>query len=187
MITDVLMPQMGLEVNEATVLEVLVSRGAQVAEAAPLIELETDKATTEVTAPRAGHVIAIEVAPGDVVQVGAVLARIADEAEESQSEPASVAPRPCRTHARWRRATRHDGLAGAAGAGDGRLRAAPVARRAAQRARRRTGVRDRHGSPGRITLADVERAAAAASPATAPGAHCASSRSAVCVARSRGA
>ncbi|MDX6729417.1 MAG: Biotin-requiring enzyme, partial [Baekduia sp.] len=41
------MPQLGLEVSEATVLAVLVAPGQRVAEGEPLLEMETDKATTE--------------------------------------------------------------------------------------------------------------------------------------------
>src|SRR4051794_33116489 len=75
-IAPVLVPQMGLEVTEATVLEVLVAVGDEVAEGQPLFEIETEKATTEVLAPCAGFVITIEVTPGDDVPVGAVLASV---------------------------------------------------------------------------------------------------------------
>src|SRR3979409_2524445 len=80
-ITAVVMPQMGLEVSEATVLEVLVAVGAQVGQEDPLLETETEKATTEVVAPRAGFVLAVDVEPGEVVPVGATIARIGERAD----------------------------------------------------------------------------------------------------------
>src|SRR5438105_1468898 len=79
--TDVLMPQMGLEVNEATVIAVLVGVGDEVTDGAPLLELETDKATTEVVATQAGFVTVIDVVVGQVVPVGARLAVIGETAD----------------------------------------------------------------------------------------------------------
>src|SRR5258705_4180716 len=80
-ITAVVMPQMGLEVSEATVLEVLVAVGAKVRQEDPLLEIATEKATTQVVAPRAGFVLAIDVQPGQVVLVGGRGARIGNRAD----------------------------------------------------------------------------------------------------------
>jgi pyruvate dehydrogenase E2 component (dihydrolipoamide acetyltransferase) len=133
------MPQMGLEVSEATVLAVLVAPGQEVAEGEPLLEMETDKATTELEAPRAGVVVSIEVGEGDVVAVGAIVAWIADSADE----PAGARP---------------DGDAPAV---PGLLpRAAPVARRAARALGIELTAIGGTGPRGRITLGDVEAAAA---------------------------
>ncbi len=87
MITAVLMPQLGLEVTEATILEIHVSVGQRVDAGEPLIELETDKAITEVEASRGGVVVAIGVSVGGVVPVGAPLIHIADSAEEASRRP----------------------------------------------------------------------------------------------------
>jgi pyruvate dehydrogenase E2 component (dihydrolipoamide acetyltransferase) len=136
--TPVLLPQLGLEVTEGTVNAVLVDVGAEVRRDQPLLELETDKAVTDVVAPEDGVVVSIEVAPGDTVPVGAVLMR----------------------------------LGGAAGIADApRLRVAPVARRAAAKLGIDVATLAGTGPRGRITLYDVERAAAngaAAAPAEAP-------------------
>ena len=52
MITPVVMPQMGLEVSEGVVAAIYVAEGDRVSEGHLLLELETDKALTEVVAPR---------------------------------------------------------------------------------------------------------------------------------------
>ncbi|HEY6760242.1 MAG TPA: dihydrolipoamide acetyltransferase family protein [Baekduia sp.] len=162
MISSVVVPQMGLEVSEATVLEVLVAVGAQVGEDDPLIEVETEKATTEVLAPRAGYVVAVDVEPGQVVPVGAQVARIGDRADEPLEEPlATVAAVP---------APPGVAAAQAPGAVVATLgpRAAPVARRAALRLGVALESVSGSGPRGRITLGDVEAAAAATPVATAP-------------------
>lgn len=161
MITPVLMPQMGLEVSEATVLELLVEPGQEVNAGDALVELETDKATAEVESPRAGHVLAIDVAVGDVVPVGAVLARIADAVDEVPVTDDAEAPK---------NGGRSPGAATPVVVGpdvairqdrilDGpRLRVAPVARRAAARLGIPLESLEGTGPRGRITLRDVEQA-----------------------------
>jgi pyruvate dehydrogenase E2 component (dihydrolipoamide acetyltransferase) len=170
-ITAVVMPQMGLEVSEATVLEVLVAVGAQVRQDDALLEVETEKATTEVIAPRAGFVLAIDVQPGQVVPVGGLVARIGDRADEPLTgAPTEVAPDPGRASAAPPPPP--------AGAGNGstvttapvteRLRAAPIARRAAADLGLALESVTGSGPRGRITLDDVKQAAASAPPTAAP-------------------
>jgi len=152
-ITAVVVPQMGLEVSEATVLELLVTVGTQVGEDDPLLEIETEKATTEVLAPRAGFVLAIDVEPGQVVPVGDQVARIGDHADEPLTGAAAPAPVAAAN--------------GSTATPAARLRAAPVARRAAAKLGVALESVAGSGPRGRITLRDVE-AAAVATPAPAP-------------------
>jgi pyruvate/2-oxoglutarate dehydrogenase complex dihydrolipoamide acyltransferase (E2) component len=176
--TPVLMPQLGLEVNEGIVNELLVEVGAHVVRDQPLMELETDKAITEVVAPADGTVLSIEVAPGDTVAVGAVLMHLASE--EGATPPApSVAPQapsaagngapPAAAAAPAPVAAPSAAAASAAApsapiaapsAGATRLRVAPVARRAAEKLGVDLFALEGTGPRGRITLYDVERAAA---------------------------
>jgi pyruvate dehydrogenase E2 component (dihydrolipoamide acetyltransferase) len=174
--TPVLMPQMGLEVSEATVLELLVEVGQAVAEGDALLVMETEKATAVIEAPRVGYVLALEVAVGDVVAVGAVVARIGDSADE----PLGFAPSAGGDAGATFAGATANGVAPApsapatrdAAASPGpRLRAAPVARRAAAQLGIALGSLAGTGPRGRITLRDVESAAArpaAAPPAAAP-------------------
>jgi len=193
-ITTVVMPQMGLEVTEGTVATIHVAVGAHVTEGDLLVEVDTDKALTDVVAPHAGIVRAVEVGVGDTVPLGATLVLLAgagETAEAGEAESAGSAREAVPEAA----AEPAGGLqeraeAGGPGGGqatvtasrpatasrtaDGRVRAAPVARRAAAQLGVDVEAIEGTGPRGRITLRDVEQAAAngaAASsshPATAP-------------------
>src|SRR3954454_21547401 len=150
------MPQMGLEVTEGIVATIHVARGTRVAEGDLLLELETDKALTDVVAPRDGLVQSIEVEVGDTVELGATLVVLADEEGEEVVATAEAAAA--------------DGLAASSPEpappppppGE-RLLAAPVARRAAERLGIALAEVTGTGPRGRITLKGVESAAAAPS------------------------
>src|SRR6476469_1561360 len=127
------MPQLGLEVTEGTVMSVLVEVGSEVQREQPLMELETDKAVTELLAPCDGVVHALEAGPGDSVPVGGVLLRLVPRAAELLDGAAGVAPPaadPVRIEAA--RGAAVAALSGTAVAEPPRPRVAPVARRAAR-------------------------------------------------------
>jgi pyruvate dehydrogenase E2 component (dihydrolipoamide acetyltransferase) len=146
LITPVVMPQMGLEVTEGTVAALHVTLEATVAEGDVLLELETDKALTEIEAPCAGTVTRIDVEVGETVALGAPLLEISDDSGAGGQEvTAPAADGPARN-------------------GHGRLRAAPVARRVAQELGVDLESVAGTGPRGRITRADVERAAAGSPP-----------------------
>jgi pyruvate dehydrogenase E2 component (dihydrolipoamide acetyltransferase) len=163
-ITDVVVPQGGLEVSEATVLGFRVAVGDSVSEGDPLVEVETDKAMTEIVAPADGVVLSVHVEEGQTVEVGALVIRLgepgaAPEAAEPAAQPSPAAPvaaaaapgRPApapAAHADERR-------------GAHRIRAAPLARRAAEKLGVSLAEVEGTGPRGRITLRDVERAAGA--------------------------
>src|ERR1700750_397899 len=90
------MPQLGLEVSEGRVSELLVSPGARVEHNQPLLELETDKAVTEVVAPSAGTVASIAVGVGDTVAIGA---RLLEPSGAGSEAPRAAPPRPTGSHA----------------------------------------------------------------------------------------
>jgi pyruvate/2-oxoglutarate dehydrogenase complex dihydrolipoamide acyltransferase (E2) component len=98
MVSAVVMPQLGLEVTEGTVVEIHVSPGSSVVRDQTLLELETDKALTEVEAPRAGVVARVEVEVGQTVHVGATLILLADSLDEeiprTPADGADSAPQP---------------------------------------------------------------------------------------------
>jgi pyruvate dehydrogenase E2 component (dihydrolipoamide acetyltransferase) len=73
---DVLIPHLGVSVQEASVTTWLVQVGDEVAEGQPVCEIATDKVDVEVEAPVAGVVSEILVAAGDFAEVGKPLARI---------------------------------------------------------------------------------------------------------------
>jgi len=78
MATDILVPPLGESVTEATVVQWLKQPGEAVGVDEPLVELETDKATVEICAPKAGVLTEIRVAAGEDVEVGAVIGQIDD-------------------------------------------------------------------------------------------------------------
>lgn len=63
-----------------TVQKVFVSAGSRVDAKAPVVLLDAMKMDTYIYAPRGGEVAAVEVAPGDSVQVGDCLIRYRHEA-----------------------------------------------------------------------------------------------------------
>ena len=72
------LPDLGEGLTEAEVVKVLVREGEVVQEDAPLLEVETDKATVEIPSPMSGRVETIHVAPNQTVHVGQVLVSFAD-------------------------------------------------------------------------------------------------------------
>ena len=90
MATNVIMPQMGESVVEGTVARWLKQEGEAVAEYEPLLEVETDKVTSEVTAIAAGTLLRIYVGEGRTVQAGAVLAVIGQPGEAIPDAPAAL-------------------------------------------------------------------------------------------------
>src|SRR5262249_44835447 len=75
MSTNIKIPKLGMSMDEAKLVEWLVEDGAQVAEGAPLYEIETDKATQEVEAPASGTLKIIE-PKGETYEVGHLIATI---------------------------------------------------------------------------------------------------------------
>ncbi len=69
-------PRPGMGIDEGTVVRWLKQRGDRVATGDVLVELETAKAISEVTAPASGILIEILVQEGETVAVNTTLARI---------------------------------------------------------------------------------------------------------------
>jgi pyruvate dehydrogenase E2 component (dihydrolipoamide acetyltransferase) len=91
--TNVIMPALELAQESGKVLHWLKSPGDTVAKGEPLVEIETDKVTTEIEAPASGVLGDVTAQAGEVVPVGQTIARIftPDEARSAGRAPA-VAP-----------------------------------------------------------------------------------------------
>jgi 2-oxoglutarate dehydrogenase E2 component (dihydrolipoamide succinyltransferase) len=76
------MPRLGEGVIEGLIAKWLKQEGEQVTQYEPLLEIETDKVTTEATAEVAGTLLKIMVPEGETVEVGTVLAYIGEPGEE---------------------------------------------------------------------------------------------------------
>lgn len=86
---EIKVPELGEHVDEAEVLSVLVSEGDRVQEDQPILELQTDKASTEMPSPASGKVRTIRVSEGDTVTPGQVILDLDTESAEKGSEEES--------------------------------------------------------------------------------------------------
>ena len=89
-IIDILLPKMGESVAEATITKMVVDAGSSVEADEPIVEIATDKVDSEVPAPEDGTLVEWCVAEGDVVEVGAVIARYDVGGEAPAAAPAST-------------------------------------------------------------------------------------------------
>jgi dihydrolipoamide dehydrogenase len=91
---EVRIPELG-DFPAVDVIEVHVEPGQTIAAEDPLVTLETDKATMDVPAPRAGTVVAVAIKQGDKVAAGDLVLTLeaADEAaDKSSAASAAAAP-----------------------------------------------------------------------------------------------
>ncbi|USO01636.1 MAG: 2-oxoglutarate dehydrogenase complex dihydrolipoyllysine-residue succinyltransferase [Alphaproteobacteria bacterium] len=84
---DIRVPQLGESINEATIARWLKSQGNFVNQDEPLVELETDKVTLEVTAPTSGTLTIILAPATTEVRVGDVIAKINESVSTNASPP----------------------------------------------------------------------------------------------------
>ncbi len=167
-VTPVILPKLGLTMDEGNLVAWLKKEGDHVEAGEVLFEVETDKATMEVESPVAGYVRRLLVAAGQTVPVTQVIALISDTAEEPVAVPSgasaaaepAAAGQPAPVEAATPSAT-------AARSDEERVAASPAARKRA----RELGVdlaSLRPARGGRISIEDVEAAAAATAGAPAP-------------------
>lgn len=86
MAIDIVVPNLGESITEATVATWMKKEGDRVTADETLLELETDKATLEIPAPSAGVLSEIVVQEGEDVEVGALLGRISEDGAEAKEE-----------------------------------------------------------------------------------------------------
>ena len=67
------LPDIGEGLAEGEIVKWLVAVGDTVTEDQPLVEVMTDKATVEIPSPRAGTVVALSAAEGDIVKIGTTI------------------------------------------------------------------------------------------------------------------
>jgi pyruvate dehydrogenase E2 component (dihydrolipoamide acetyltransferase) len=167
------LPDLGEGLTEAEIVKVLVHEGDLLREDAPLLEVETDKATVEIPSPIGGRVEKIHVHVGQTVQVGQVLVSFGDAA--APSSPPGTHPSESRTPAPEPEIA-ESGLARAAGAEtattrrEGPVPAAPSTRRLARELSVNLRAVNGTGPGGRVTDDDVRAAAGASAAVPSTGA-----------------
>ncbi|MFL5954688.1 MAG: dihydrolipoamide acetyltransferase family protein [Gaiellaceae bacterium] len=145
------LPDLGEGLTEGEIARWLVAEGDEIAEDAPLVEIQTDKTTVEIPSPAAGKVARILVAEGEVVPVGTLLVVIGEDAA-----PAAVVEKQADTRVPLTRA---------ASGPLPRVQATPLVRRIAQELGVDVAAVRPTGPGGRLTEDDVRGAAGPAEPA----------------------
>lgn len=152
MALEFLLPDIGEGLTEATVVRWLAAVGATVTLDQPIVELETDKAVTEIPAPRAGVVLHHGAPAGTVIAVDSLLVVIGDAGESWSSGEAAPSARRHRAEAAPIVGTLEE-----ADTAPG-VQALPLVRRLAASRGVDLAAVTGTGPGGRITRADVERA-----------------------------
>ena len=172
MATNVVMPQMGYDMREGTVVRWYKQEGETVDRGEVIADIETDKATVEFEAYTGGVLGRIVAEAGVAVPVGELIAIITEPGESvpevaapapspAQAAPAAPAPAPA--------AAEPEPPAAPAPVSDGGVRASPIARRLARERGIDLSLVTGTGPNGRITERDVENyQAPAAAPVPAP-------------------
>ena len=89
---EVVMPQMGADMKEGTIVRWLKKEGEEVKRGETIAEIETDKANVEIEAFESGVFRKILAQPGETVAVGQVIALIAAPDEDISGYEAALAP-----------------------------------------------------------------------------------------------
>jgi len=89
---DVVMPQMGESIAEATILKWHRGVGEAIGKDETLYEISTDKVDAEIPSPVAGVVLEVLVPENQTVPVGTIVARIGSASEKAEA-PSSPAPK----------------------------------------------------------------------------------------------
>ncbi|MEP7151858.1 MAG: dihydrolipoamide acetyltransferase family protein [Nitrospira sp.] len=151
------MPTLGADMIEGTLVQWKKREGDPVAKGEIIAEVDTEKAAIDVESHATGTIERLLTKPGDKVPVGTVMAVIHEDGQpatapapvQAVAPPAAAAPSASRAE-----------IVPAAPSQVGRLRISPAARKlATERSLDPTGLQGT-GPDGAITLEDVERASA---------------------------
>jgi pyruvate dehydrogenase E2 component (dihydrolipoamide acetyltransferase) len=170
-ISEVVMPQMGADMTEGTLLRWLKHEGDPVERGEIIAEIETDKANVEIEAFGGGTFRKVLAEEGDIVRVGEVIAVIGDASDDISRYAGGARPTAAQTAAPAAaaaaavpvappspaEAAKIATTAPAPSGGNGRLRASPLARRLARERGIDLATVRGTGPDGRILKSDLER------------------------------
>ena len=174
MATSIVMPQLGYDMREGTIVRWLKQEGEDVAPREVIAEIETDKAVVEFSPTTGGVLGRIVAQEGAVVAVGQPIAVITDPGEALPDDMAGPAPEAVEEAAPVVETVAAAPAAPAPGSADGgEVRASPIARRLAREHGVNLATVTGSGPGGRVVESDVlaaaEVAAALAAVLAAPG------------------
>jgi 2-oxoglutarate dehydrogenase E2 component (dihydrolipoamide succinyltransferase) len=172
---DVVMPQMGESITEATILKWHRKVGEAIGKDETLYEISTDKVDAEIPAPIAGTLLEILVEANATVPVGTVVGRIGAAGEQPASST-ETAPAPAKAAAPAAAPAAAEPAKPASDSLEDRLktRSSPLVRRMAEEQGIDLATVKGSGLMGRVTKEDMEAhlagrpAAAAPAPTPAP-------------------
>ena len=170
MATSIVMPQLGYDMREGTVVRWVKQEGDEVVANEVIAEIETDKAVVEFKPTTGGVLRRIVAGEGEAVPVGQLIAVIGDADEALPDDlggPSETAPSDAPPA--LEPASTPTAPATVAAAPAGEVRASPIARRLARERGVDLSTVTGSGPGGRIVEADVLAAADAARAATEAG------------------
>ena len=169
MATSIVMPQLGYDMREGTVVRWIKQEGEEVIANEVIAEIETDKAVVEFKPTTGGVLRRIVAGEGEAIPVGNLIAVIGDADEvlpDDLGSPTAAAPAPA---AQPEPAPTAAPAAASAAAPAGEVRASPIARRLARERGVDIAAITGTGPGGRIVEADVLAAAESARAAAESG------------------
>jgi pyruvate dehydrogenase E2 component (dihydrolipoamide acetyltransferase) len=152
--TTVVMPQMGYDMQEGTLVRWLKQEGEEIQRGEPIAEIETDKAVVEMEAYSSGIVLKTVVPEGATVPVGQAIAFIGEAGEaipeNGPAAKAEVEAQPGATVAQQEEVTRSSEAPAST-----QIKASPMARRLAEEKGMDLAKATGTGPGGRITKDDI--------------------------------
>jgi len=166
MSTDIVLPKLGLTMEEAKVVTWLKNIGDYVEADEVILEVETDKANLEVESPGEGFLTKQDVQPDEVVEVGAVIGVLSDNESRDDEESNDSSPENVEAHQgegvedepkdiesiTGNKQTRNPFIDGE------RIKVSPAARKLARQEGVKLATITGTGPRGRIVLTDIKTA-----------------------------
>ncbi len=169
MATSVVMPQLGYDMREGTVVRWVKQEGDEVAANEVIAEIETDKAVVEFKPTTGGVLRRIVAGEGEAVPVGNLIAVIGDADEALPDDLAGAGGVASEPEAAAVAVVADVAPVAAAPAAAGEVRASPIARRLARERGVDLAALTGSGPGGRVVEADVLAAEEAATAAAIAG------------------
>lgn len=167
MAKKVIMPKLGLTMEEGVINKWLVKEGDRVEKGDPLFEVATDKVNMEVEAPASGVVLKVLYPEGSTVPITKTVAYIGEEGEEIPSEEetagevvAKVAEKESKEEIQEEPVSQKESTFTVEAEGGKRLKVSPLAKRLAMEHGIDLSTIVGTGPGGRIIKRDIEKALA---------------------------
>ena len=165
MASEVIMPQMGFDMKEGTLVRWIKREGDEVASGDIIAEIETDKAVVEIEAFDSGVLRQTLISEGTTVPVGEIIAVIAGADEKLEKRPA-LKTAPAKAPAASPPPAPAPSAPAPTPAARGEVKASPLAKREAQKLGIDIAAVPGTGPNGRVTKKDVTEFAAGAAKAS---------------------